>query len=99
MSHKHKIALLLTSSLVCFSLSNLASAQTGDILYSEDTKASAPALTRKPCEELKSEIEAKLQANGVETYSLGIVPNEDVKDEKVVGSCDGGTKKITYQRG
>ena len=60
----------------------------------------AHAQTAKPCEELKAEIEAKIQANGVETYTLGIVPNEDVKDdEKVVGSCDGGTKKITYKRG
>lgn len=92
MSHKHKIALLLTSLLVCFSLSYVASAQ-------EETKENAPVLTRKPCEELKSEIEAKLQAKGVETYTLGIVLNEDVKDEKVVGSCDGGTKKITYKRG
>jgi hypothetical protein len=92
MSHKHKIALLLTSLSVCFSLSYVASAQ-------EEAKESAPVLTRKPCEELKSEIEAKIQANGVESYTLGIVPNEDVKDGKVVGSCDGGTKKITYQRG
>ena len=92
MSHKHKIALLLTSSLVCFSLGYVASAQ-------EEAKENEPVLTRKPCEELKSEIEAKIQANGVESYTLGIVPNEDVKDEKVVGSCDGGTKKITYQRG
>ena len=93
MSHKHKIALLLTSLLVCPSLSNVASAQ-------EETKADEPVLTRKPCEELKSEIEAKLQAKGVESYTLGIVPNEDVKDdEKVIGSCDGGTKKITYKRG
>ena len=92
MSHKHKIAILLTSSLVCFSLGSIASAQ-------EETKENAPALTRKPCEELKAEIEAKIQANGVETYTLGIVPSEDVKDEKVVGSCDGGTKKITYKRG
>ena len=92
MSHKHKIALLLTSLLICFSFSSIASAQ-------EDTKANEPVLTRKPCEELKSEIEAKLQAKGVESYTLGIVPNEDVKDENVVGSCDGGTKKITYQRG
>jgi hypothetical protein len=92
MSHKYKIALLLASSLVCFSLGYVASAQ-------EDTKADEPVLTRKPCEELKAEIEAKIQANGVETYTLGIVPNEDVKDEKVVGSCDGGTKKITYTRG
>ena len=93
MSHKHKIALLFTSLLVFPSLSNIASAQ-------EETKANEPVLTRKPCEELKSEIEAKLQAKGVESYTLGIVPNEDVKDDdKVVGSCDGGTKKITYKRG
>ncbi len=92
MPHKHKIALLLTSSLVCFSLGSIVSAQ-------EETKADEPVLTRKPCEELRAEIEAKIQANGVETYTLGIVPNENVKDEKVVGSCDGGTKKITYTRG
>ena len=93
MSHKYKIALLFTSLLVCPSLSNIASAQ-------EETKADEPVLTRKPCEELKSEIDAKLQAKGVESYTLGIVPNEDVKDDdKVIGSCDGGTKKITYKRG
>ena len=92
MSRKHKIALLLTSLLFWSLLSNVA-------LTQEDAKENAPVLTRKPCEELKSEIEAKLQAKGVESYTLGIVPNEDVKDEKVVGSCDGGTKKITYKRG
>ena len=57
-----------------------------------------PAAAVKPCEELKSEIEAKLEAKGVKDYSLEIVPNESVKDEKVVGSCDGGTKKIIYKR-
>ncbi|MGH8744835.1 MAG: DUF1161 domain-containing protein [Burkholderiales bacterium] len=92
MSHKHNVVLLLASLLAYPSLSNLASAQ-------EYTKENEPVLTRKPCEELKAEIDAKIQANGVETYTLGIVPNEDVKDETVVGSCDGGTKKITYQRG
>jgi hypothetical protein len=58
----------------------------------------SPALARKSCEELKSEIDAKLQAKGVKSYSLEIVPNENVKDEKVIGSCDGGTKKIVYKR-
>jgi len=58
-----------------------------------------PALAMKPCEELKSEIDAKLQAKGVKNYSLEIVPNDKVKDEKIVGSCDGGTKKIIYKRG
>ena len=58
-----------------------------------------PALAMKPCEELKSEIDAKLQAKGVKNYTLEIVPNDKVKDEKIVGSCDGGTKKIIYKRG
>jgi hypothetical protein len=61
--------------------------------------AATPAFAAtKPCEELKSEIEAKLQANGVKGYTLEIVPADQVKDEKVVGSCDGGSKKITYKR-
>lgn len=52
----------------------------------------------KPCEELKSEIAAKLDAKGVKDSSsrLAIVPTEEVKDQKVVGSCEGGKKKITY---
>ena len=53
----------------------------------------------KPCEELKQEIEVKIQAAGVTTYTLEIVPNAEVKDQNmVVGSCENGTKKIIYQR-
>lgn len=53
----------------------------------------------KPCAELKDEIEAKIQAAGVASYTLEIVANAEVGDESmVVGSCDGGTKKIVYQR-
>jgi len=52
----------------------------------------------KPCEELKAEIEAKIQANNVSSYTLEIVSNEEVHDESmVVGSCEYGTKKIIYQ--
>lgn len=58
-----------------------------------------PAFARKACEELKAEIDAKIQANGVKSYTLEIVPNDQVKEQKVVGSCDGGTKKILYTRG
>ena len=55
---------------------------------------------RKACEELKMEIAAKLDAKGVKNYTLTIVATGEVKDtDKVVGSCDGGTKKITYTRG
>jgi hypothetical protein len=52
----------------------------------------------KSCDELKSEIAAKLDAKGVKSYSLEAIGNEEVKDQKVVGSCDGGTKKIVYSR-
>jgi hypothetical protein len=52
----------------------------------------------KPCEELKSEIAAKIEANGAKNYQLEIVPAADVKEQTVVGSCEGGSKKITYQK-
>ncbi|MEE9911637.1 MAG: DUF1161 domain-containing protein [Deltaproteobacteria bacterium] len=52
----------------------------------------------KSCEELKTEIEAKLKAKGVKEYTLEIIPAEQVKDQKIVGSCEGGTKKISYSR-
>lgn len=53
----------------------------------------------KPCEELKAEIEAKIQSANVSAYTLEIVSNDDVHDQNlVVGSCDFGTKKIIYQK-
>lgn len=58
-----------------------------------------PALAQKPCEELKSEIAAKLEARNVKKYQLEIVGAGDTKDKKVVGSCEGGKKKITYKKG
>jgi hypothetical protein len=61
--------------------------------------AASPVLAAKSCDELKAEIVAKMDAKGVVNYTLEIVPTENVKDEKVVGSCDGGTKKIVYKRG
>lgn len=65
--------------------------------------AASPALgARKPCEELKSEIEAKIRKNGVKVFTLGIVTNDEAKavtDGQVVGSCDGGTRKIVFRRG
>ncbi|MBC9252949.1 hypothetical protein A9179_22030 [Pseudomonas alcaligenes] len=53
----------------------------------------------KPCEELKREIEIKVQASGVTSYTLEIVAVKEVKDASmVVGSCAGGSKKIIYQK-
>ncbi len=60
---------------------------------------SAPAWAGpKPCEELKGEIEAKLKEKKVAGYSLEVLKAADVKDQKVVGSCEGGAKKIVYTR-
>jgi hypothetical protein len=56
------------------------------------------AFAVKPCEELKTEVAAKLDAKGVKNYSLEIVENDKVGDAKVVGSCEGGSKKLTYTR-
>jgi len=61
--------------------------------------ASAPAFAAKPCEELKGEITAQIEANHVPSYALDIVDNDQVGDRTVVGSCDGGTRKIVYTRG
>jgi hypothetical protein len=53
----------------------------------------------KPCEELKSEIAAKLDAKHVSGYSLEIVDKGAAAGGKVVGKCEGGAKKIVYKRG
>ena len=60
--------------------------------------AAPSAFAAKPCEELKSEIAAKLDAKKVTNYTLEIVPNDQAGDKKVVGTCDGGTKKIIYEK-
>jgi hypothetical protein len=61
----------------------------------------APVFSQiKPCEELKSEIEAKLKDMGVVAYALEIVPAEmEANDIRIVGTCNGGKNKITYVKG
>ena len=52
----------------------------------------------KACDELKAEIEAKIQAAGVASYTLEIVPASEVRDPgMVVGSCENGSRRIIYQ--
>jgi hypothetical protein len=60
---------------------------------------SGPAQAATPCEEVKSEIAQKLDAKGVKSYTLEVVSKDQDTDGKVVGTCDGGTKKIVYRRG
>lgn len=55
----------------------------------------------KDCEELKKEIEIKIQANAVPSYTLEIVSKEEAEKHDiamVVGTCDNGTKGIVYQK-
>ena len=52
----------------------------------------------KPCEDLKAEIAAKLDAKGVSGYSLEIVEKGSAADGQVVGSCEKGTKVLVYKR-
>ncbi len=66
------------------------------------------------CDDLKSQIDAKLQTKGVTSYTLDIVPVAEaaapaaasgaaaapakVATGKVVGTCEGDTKQIIYKR-
>jgi hypothetical protein len=61
--------------------------------------ASAWGFQAKKCDDLKSEIAAKLDAKGAKGYTLDVVAAGDVKDQTVVGSCEAGSKKITYTKG
>ncbi|KFF44917.1 MULTISPECIES: DUF1161 domain-containing protein [Pseudomonas] len=57
------------------------------------------AMAAKDCEELKSEIAAKIDAKGVPHYSLEIVDKGAAAGGDVVGTCGGDTKEIVYKRG
>ena len=60
--------------------------------------AATPALAqKKSCDELKTEIEQKLQSKGVQDFTLEVLAAADVKTgHKIVGTCEGGRKKIVY---
>ena len=60
----------------------------------------SPAFAQvKACDELKSEIEAKIKNNGVTVFTLTVVDKDAAADGKVVGTCEGGSKKIVYKKG
>jgi len=61
--------------------------------------ASAAFAQAKTCEELKSEIETKLKNNGVKVFTLTVVDKDAAADGKVVGTCEGGSKRIVYKKG
>lgn len=58
-----------------------------------------PVMAGTPCDDVKAMIAKKLDGKGVKNYSLEAVAAADVKGQKVIGSCEAGTKKIVYSRG
>jgi hypothetical protein len=43
-------------------------------------------------------INAKLEGKGVSDYALKVVPKDTETKLRVVGVCEGGSKKIIYQK-
>lgn len=61
--------------------------------------AMMPLLAHASCDTVKSDIDAKIKANGVADYTLAIVPaGQEVTSGKVVGHCQ-GDQQIVYTRG
>jgi len=52
----------------------------------------------KSCDELKAEIQAKLDAKSLTGYALTIMASGDAPGHQIVGSCEGTTKKIALTR-
>ena len=63
-----------------------------------DFAGATSAFAAKPCDELKTEIAAKLDARHVSDYTLDVVPADQNGDGKVLGTCEGGKKKIVYTK-
>ncbi len=57
---------------------------------------SQAAAAVKPCAELQAEIEAKLTARSVKSYELIVADKGVAVAGKVVGACEGGSKRIMY---
>ena len=57
------------------------------------------ASAKTSCGDLKANIEAKLQSKGAKAFTLKIIGKDEATDLRVVGTCDGGAKKIVYKRG
>ena len=50
------------------------------------------------CETIKDKVAAKLEGKGVNNYTLEVVSKDTETKHRVVGSCEGGKKKIIYKK-
>jgi hypothetical protein len=89
----------LIAAMALAAMAGTVSAQGTATPTAGQASSDAPMTVRKACEELKSEIDAKIKKNGVPMYTLDVVDMEMQAEGKVVGTCDGQTKKIVYKRG
>jgi hypothetical protein len=64
------------------------------------TMMALPLFAHASCDAVKSDIDAKIKANGVSHYTLDVVAADqaDKSGGKVVGQCE-GNKAIVYSRG
>jgi hypothetical protein len=67
----------------------------------QQTVAIAALLTALPslaltCEELRSEVEAKIRSSGVAQFTISVADTDAAVPGKVVGSCEMGSKKLLY---
>ncbi len=60
--------------------------------------AASPAWAQKSCDELKSNIAAKLESRNVKGYQLEVVDADARIEGKIVGSCEHGKRKIVYRK-
>ena len=58
------------------------------------------ARAQDACETLRSEIEAKIRANGVVQFTVAVVDanTDTTANGQVVGACAQGARKIVYER-
>jgi hypothetical protein len=52
-----------------------------------------------PCDEVKAKIVEKVEKKGVKDYTIEAVNPGEEGDRRVVGTCEGGKKKLVYTRG
>jgi len=98
-----KIAVVAGLSGAGLAPSTWAQAQLGDSPFDQQPE------TRLACERLEAQIDQTIRDNGARHFLLEIVDNAQVYDgvvregerfagAEVVGSCDGGTRKVVYSR-
>ncbi|MFY8042715.1 MAG: DUF1161 domain-containing protein [Rhodoferax sp.] len=60
---------------------------------------SGNAWAAKDCETLKTELTAKIESHGAKNFSLDVMERDaDSGKKRVVGTCEGGKRKIVYTR-